>query len=313
MRELPTKPSLEQLKKQAKDLLQSHLSGDPSICKVLGSLSRFAGCTDEEILSVRVTLNEAREAIAMQYGFHSWQALSKYVISLNQDMNGCEPKISERILARWQDSIDGIVNIAGLPAALVMRIVGEDIEVFLSSRSEGNPYQPGDKEYLIGSGLYCERVISTREKLLVKDALSDPDWARNPDIKLNMISYLGFPLMMPKGEVFGTICVLDSHSNGYSPKVVELLNSAKTMIEAHLELLLANQGLRRKNEQLKSALEEVKNLRYLIPVCSHCNLIRTNEDSWIKADEYYKKKGPQFTHTICPECFNLHFKDEKEK
>lgn len=320
MRELPAKPNLEQLKKQAKDLLEMHKSSDPMACKTLGLLDRFSVKKVKEILAARVTLTEARDAVAMQYGFHSWRALCKHIISMQKRTVPDGPGISEKVLRLWQDSLDGVAQITGLPAALVMRVVEEDIEVFLSSRSDGNPYKTEDKEHLLGSGLYCETVINKCDRLFVQDALSDPEWDENPDIKLNMISYLGFPLLMPDGEVFGTICVLDSQPIPLSEKVENLLKSVKAMIEAHLELLVVNHGLKLKSRQLKEDLKEITSLRYVLPLCSHCNKVRKKEGLWIEVDqysgvldEYFDLNGLQFTHTICPDCFQAHYSREMEQ
>jgi GAF domain-containing protein len=73
-----------------------------------------------------------------------------------------------------------------------------------------------EREVLIDSGLYCETVIRTKNRLLVPNATTDEEWRDNPDIKLGMISYLGYPIMLPTGDVFGTICVLDYRENHYS-------------------------------------------------------------------------------------------------
>ncbi len=64
------------------------------------------------------------------------------------------------ILKNWQEIANIMAKMVGIPAALIMRCVDTYIEVFVSSYSEGNPYRPGDKETLYGSGLYCETVIS---------------------------------------------------------------------------------------------------------------------------------------------------------
>jgi hypothetical protein len=47
-------------------------------------------------------------------------------------------------------------EILGVPAALIMRVDDPEIEVFLSSKSEGTPYRAGDREYSRNSGLYCD-------------------------------------------------------------------------------------------------------------------------------------------------------------
>mgnify|MGYP001953189988 CR=1 FL=1 len=71
------------------------------------------------------------------------------------------------------------------------------------------------RSILFDSGLYCETVIKSGKQLLVPDALADKDWENNPDVELNMISYLGFPILFPDGNPFGTICVLDNKKNAY--------------------------------------------------------------------------------------------------
>lgn len=74
--------------------------------------------------------------------------------------------IPENILVNWQEILNIISHLASIPAALIMRLRDDDIEVFVSSQSEGNPYHPGDSEHFQGSGLYCEHVIRTQKNYL---------------------------------------------------------------------------------------------------------------------------------------------------
>lgn len=78
-RSMPKRPSLENLKKQAKTLLKSHSSRDASVCALLRQLHRFARLSDEQILDSSLTLAEAQYALAMDYGFASWAALKEAV------------------------------------------------------------------------------------------------------------------------------------------------------------------------------------------------------------------------------------------
>src|SRR5208283_3064860 len=116
-------------------------------------------------------------------------ALTRSCYQKEIDMNEAEPTIRltvpDSVREKWQKLVELMAKLVGVPAGLIMRIVGPDIEVLVSSRSHGNPYKPGDKKPLLGSGLYCETVIKTRAKLLVPNALSDENWRDNPDIKLN--------------------------------------------------------------------------------------------------------------------------------
>ncbi|MBM3350768.1 MAG: PAS domain S-box protein [Betaproteobacteria bacterium] len=143
-------------------------------------------------------------------------------------------EIPEDILSSWQVTVDLLAEVAGIPAALIMRVHEQEIEVFRSSHSQGNVYKPGEKAPL-NSGLYCETVMSTQRKLLVPNALKDPVWDHNPDIKLGMISYCGLPLTWPNGELFGTICILDKKENSYTPQTHHLFECLRDSIQLSLQ------------------------------------------------------------------------------
>lgn len=150
-------------------------------------------------------------------------------------------EIPEDVVQRWQDAVDLLARLVGVPAALIMRAEPPYIEVFRASRSEGNPYQVGHREHL--AGLYCEQVIHTKERLLVPDARKEPEWAQNPDIKLGMVSYLGYPLLWPNGEVFGTICVLDTRENPYTPEQDRLLRQSEARLRSLFQAAPAGIGV----------------------------------------------------------------------
>ncbi|MDY7010657.1 MAG: hypothetical protein SVV80_07885 [Planctomycetota bacterium] len=80
-RSLPPRPTLEHLKKEAKALLKAHKAGNAKACDTLRLLRRFAKASDEEILSADLALSETQFALAMDYGFKSWDAMKAYVES----------------------------------------------------------------------------------------------------------------------------------------------------------------------------------------------------------------------------------------
>ena len=122
-------------------------------------------------------------------------------------------QVPTQTIQKWQEIIDLLAEILHVPSALIMKVEHPNIKVFVSSESEGNPYER-DELACLNTGLYCETVMKTRELLRVPNALVDQEWKANPDIKLGMISYMGFPVAWPNGDIFGTICVLDSKRNG---------------------------------------------------------------------------------------------------
>jgi PAS domain S-box-containing protein len=163
-------------------------------------------------------------------------------------------QIPSQIVQKWQDIVDLLAEILRVPSALVMKVEPPNIKVFVSSESEGNPYEE-DEVACLNTGLYCETVMRTRDLLLVPNALVDQEWKVNPDIKLGMISYMGFPVAWPNGDIFGTICVLDSRRNEYNELYKKLLLQCRDVLQADLTSLQA------RNELELKVLERTAELR----------------------------------------------------
>lgn len=157
--------------------------------------------------------------------------------------------VPDSFLAGWQNTTNVMADIFGVPAGLIMRVLPEQIEVLVSAQRKGNPYEAEEKANL-NTGLYCETVMATQAMLEVPNALEDPHWEKNPDVALNMISYLGVPLLWPNQEVFGTICVLDRKTRRFDAKYVELLWEIKKSIESDFRLIEQQERLIASNNEL---------------------------------------------------------------
>ncbi|SHJ36722.1 diguanylate cyclase [Parasporobacterium paucivorans] len=167
-------------------------------------------------------------------------------------MNPCYEYLSTDTIAEWQSIIDLVTRLSNARVGLIMRVISDKIEVFVASNKEGNPYKINEKECLHGSGLYCERVIKTQSKLLVSNALKSDEWNHNPDLKHNLVAYLGFPIRNPDGSLFGTICLLDDKENQFSDDLIELMSKMRNMIEGHLRL----ERLRKQNAEQINIIHE---------------------------------------------------------
>ena len=75
-RRLPEQTNLEQLRKQAKELLRSYRSDEPS---AVAEVDRFELHPDKD----RFALNDAQRVIARAYGFTSWTKLKAFVDGAN--------------------------------------------------------------------------------------------------------------------------------------------------------------------------------------------------------------------------------------
>ena len=79
---LPDHSSLEQLRKQAKELVKEHRRGDPSAFKLIREfLPSLSNKTDEEIVLFPFALHDAQSVIARQSGFPSWNQLRDHLES----------------------------------------------------------------------------------------------------------------------------------------------------------------------------------------------------------------------------------------
>jgi PAS domain-containing protein len=67
-------------------------------------------------------------------------------------------------------------------------------------------------------------------------------------------------------------------------------------------------------EKLEKALEEIKTLQGILPICSHCKNIRNDQGYYEKIETYlHKHSGVDFSHTICPTCFEQHYPQEYQE
>jgi hypothetical protein len=86
MSELPGRPNLDQLRRQARELLRAAAGGEPSAQTRIGAVSE------------RVTLSAAQLALAREYGFTSWPALHAEVARRRVEL---PPEGTGRAGTRW--------------------------------------------------------------------------------------------------------------------------------------------------------------------------------------------------------------------
>jgi ankyrin repeat protein len=80
-RNLPRHPDLDQLKRQAKELLRSARARDPVALSRFRGLPAFAGLSPEELGST-LALHDAQSVIAREHGFASWNQLGERVAEM---------------------------------------------------------------------------------------------------------------------------------------------------------------------------------------------------------------------------------------
>ena len=145
---------------------------------------------------------------------------------------------------------------------------------------------------------FCAHAILQSEPLIVQDALKDARFAdsalvtRAPYIRF----YAGFPLSSPEGFALGTLCAIDR-------KPRQLSASQKTAMQTLSRQVMWLLELRRVSARMAEALEKVRTLHGLLPICAWCKRIRDDQGYWSQVEAYIREHtGADFTHGICPDC-----------
>lgn len=134
--QLPGQPNLEQLKRQAKDLLRSAKSQEPAALQRMRSLPAFASLEPNQIASAAFALHDAQSVVAREYGFVSWNALRERVEELTLQFADA---LQEFVLAATDGRVGRAERLlalhpripqASFPAALLLGDV-ERVETFL--------------------------------------------------------------------------------------------------------------------------------------------------------------------------------------
>ena len=60
--------------------------------------------------------------------------------------------------------------------------------------------------------------------------------------------------------------------------------------------------------ELERALEEVKSLSGILPICSFCKKIRDDDGYWKQVEEYISEHSEAvFSHGLCQGCLEEHY------
>jgi len=92
--------------------------------------------------------------------------------------------------------------------------------------------------------------------------------------------------------------------------VLQLSDSFQKVKKQKQQLQDQNQLLEKKQAELQQALENIKTLRGLIPICAHCKKIRDDEGFWKQVETYVSEHTlATFSHGLCPTCMKEHYPD----
>lgn len=105
-RRLPSRPNLDQLKRQAKELVTEQRAGTLQVCQRIREFHpRYACASDDSIKAAAFALSDGQLTIAREYGFASWARLRTFV--RDEHAPELEQPHHERIIdRRFRQAVD---------------------------------------------------------------------------------------------------------------------------------------------------------------------------------------------------------------
>jgi ankyrin repeat protein len=125
-RQLPPRPSLDQLRHQARELLRDARERKPDALSRIRALPAFATHDDDSLAREPLALHDAQSAIAREYGFHSWNELRERVEELTLEFGAACDEFVRAATDRRPDRAERLLSLhpgiasADFHAALVL-------------------------------------------------------------------------------------------------------------------------------------------------------------------------------------------------
>ena len=148
---------------------------------------------------------------------------------------------------------------------------------------------------------FCAHAINTPSEIfIVPDATKDIRFFDNPLVtdEPRVIFYAGVPLVSPKGNALGTLCVIDHKPKILSPDQLVALKALSHQVIAQLELRRKNDQLKSMYSRLESGYRDMEQFAYVAAhdlksplnnIMGLINIIRAETSNILNADslEYF--------------------------
>ncbi|MDQ1636794.1 MAG: phosphoserine phosphatase RsbU/P [Pyrinomonadaceae bacterium] len=110
-------------------------------------------------------------------------------------------------------------------------------------------------------------------------------------------------LLTAKSEKTDVVIGLDAGANDYLTKPFDR-SELRARIQVGTHVLELQKVLVGRVQELEAALSQVKQLQGLLPICSYCSKIRSEENYWQRVENYLSEHAQvAFSHGICPDCY----------
>jgi DNA-binding response OmpR family regulator len=102
------------------------------------------------------------------------------------------------------------------------------------------------------------------------------------------------------------VCGLESGADDYIKKPFDW-DELRARLRIGSRIVSLQHALAARVSDLQQALEDVKRLGGLLPICAYCKRIRDDGDYWKQIEQFLEENSEaQFSHGICPQCLETH-------
>jgi hypothetical protein len=226
----------------------------------------------------------------------------------------------QRIAEQIQEAVTEVMDAMGTSVWLI----DQDNEEWLECQvafMRGLDQISSDLRVRSGQGV-VGWVMEQGESVLVNNPADDPRFFAGIDEETGFItrSLLAVPLRA-RDRVIGVLEVVNKQSGGFSPNdliLVETIAASAAIAIDNTWLFEAlsqhAMDLETTNGQLQEAVNKVKLLTGLLPICSHCKKIRNDLGYWEQVEVYISEHSlAEFSHGMGPECVQTHYPELYEK
>lgn len=173
-------------------------------------------------------------------------------------------------------------RISKAPVSLIS-LVDANREVFKSFVGLPEPWATMRETPLTHS--FCQHVVATQSPLVIEDARQHPLVHDNLAITdLNVIAYIGIPLITSQGIPLGSFCVIDHVPRAWTQEELEILRELSYSVLTEIELSIELQERQRYEEELltirraDTELTETLDLDNVLTVAMDITLRATGAD-----------------------------------
>lgn len=120
-------------------------------------------------------------------------------------------------------------------------------------------------------------------------------------------------IVSTKSDKADVIAALDAGANDYLTKPFDP-GELRARIEVGRRLIEIRAELNQKVAELNLALDQVRTLKGIVPICANCKNVRDDQGFWNRVETYlHEHTDADFTHAVCPDCMRElypQFKDD---